>query len=73
MYNKPTAEEIVGVFMSVDGESPGHRHVVARYHRNGQKLLSVLNHVRDQIFYLILLPNSESGCNQKMTHNGHEN
>lgn len=28
-HNKPTAEEIARVFRSIDGEQPGHRHIVA--------------------------------------------
>lgn len=68
--NKPTAEEIAGLFSSVDGEPPGFRHVVSHYKQGGPKLLSVLSPHCDPMLYPLLFPYGEPGWDPKMKHNG---
>lgn len=69
-YNKPTADEIAGVFNSTEGEPPTHRHVVVYHKQSGPKLLSVMSPHCDPMLYPLLFPYGEPGWDHQMTHNG---
>jgi len=69
-YNKPTADEIAGVFNSTEGEPPSHRHVVIYHRQGGPKLLSTLSPHCDPMLYPLLFPYGEPGWDHQLCHNG---
>lgn len=69
-FNRPSADEIAGVFNSEEGEPPHNRHVVIYNRQSGPKLLSILSPHCDPMLYPLLFPSGEPGWDAEMTHNG---
>lgn len=69
-YNKPTANEIAGVFFSETGEPPHNRYVVAHGKQGGPKLLSTYSPHCDPMMYPLIFPSGEPGWDKELKHNG---